>query len=120
MRISRLSALAVMATLALAPVANAMPIDPQPDSPGSAIQQDRSHPRAGGTVAPDSAAKPKVFWSYSYQQEGKATPVHHSVPAAGDSAPTAAVVISLVLIALVAGSVAFAVRSRRRSVGLAV
>jgi hypothetical protein len=118
MRISRLSALAVMATLALAPAANAMPLD---QHPSSARQQDLAHLRAGGTIAPASAAKPKVFWSYSYQQAGTATPVHHrSVPASGDSSPLVAVVISLVLITVVAAAVAVAVRTRRRSVRLAV
>jgi hypothetical protein len=134
MRISRLSALAVMATLALAPAANAMPQDQQPPlaSGHHVVQQDLAHLRAGGTIAPAPTAAPRLFWSYQYQQDPAAAAkavkeynaslakVHHSAPAADDSSPVAGVAIGLALIALVAGSVAYAVRSRRRSVRLAV
>jgi hypothetical protein len=116
MRISRLSALAVTATLALAPVANAMPVDQHAPS---ATQQDLAHLRAGGTTMPqkDRAALAQEKYYSSY---GKARPLHRTVAATDDSSPLAGVIISLVLIALVAGSVAVAVRTRRRSVRLAV
>ena len=117
MRISRLSALAVMATLALAPAANAMPQDVH--STASAIQQDLAHLQAGGATSSkqDRAAIAQEKYYSSY---GKARPLHRTVAAADDSSPLAAVVIGLVLIAVVAGSVAVAVRTRRRSVRLAI
>jgi hypothetical protein len=119
MRISRLSALAVMATLALAPAANAMPQDLHPaDSQDTAVQQDLAHLRAGGsTSSQDGAALAQEKYYSSY---GKARPLHRSAPASDDGSPVAAVALSLVLIAAVAGSVAVAVRTRRRSVRLAV
>jgi hypothetical protein len=116
MRISRLSALAVMATLALAPAANAMPTDVH--APDTAVQQDLAHLRAGGTASSqDHAAFAQEKYYSSY---GKARPLHRTVPASDDSSPLVAVVIGLVLIAVVAGSVAVAVRTRRRSVRLAI
>jgi hypothetical protein len=111
MRISRLSALAVMATLALAPAANAMPLD---QHPSTARQQDLAHLRAGGTTSSKQDRTAQVSYG------GKARPLHRSAPASDDSSPVAGVVIGLALIAVVAGSVAVAVRTRRRSVRLAV
>jgi len=118
MRISRLSALAVMATLALAPAANAMPQDVHsPAVSDTAAQQDLAHLRAGGAPAQDRAALAQEKYYSSY---GQARPLHRTVAASDDSSPVVAVVIGLVLIALVAVAVAVAVRTRRRSVRLAI
>jgi hypothetical protein len=120
MRISRLSALAVLATLALAPVANAMPQDqPTPSqSRRDLIQQDLSHLRAGGTTSSkDNAALAQEKYYSSY---GRAVQLHHTVATADDSSPLPALGIGLGLIAVVAGSVAVAVRTRRRTFRVAV
>jgi hypothetical protein len=119
MRISRLSALAVMATLALAPAANAMPQDAHSPVPSdTAVQQDLAHLRAGGaTSSKDHAALAQEKYYSSY---GKARPLHRSGPASDNGSPVAAVAIGMALIAAVAGSVAVAVRTRRRSVRLAI
>ncbi len=125
MRISRLSALAVLATLALAPVANAMPQDLRsPDTrdaanaPHHAQMQDLAHLRAGGTTSKkDHAALAQEKYYSSY---GKARPLHRTVATADDSSPWSAAAVGFGLIIVVAAAVAVAVRTRRRSVRVAV
>jgi hypothetical protein len=131
MRISRLSALAVMAALALAPAANAMPQDlrsPDARDADAAVHaqtlQDLAHLRAGtsslaGTTSADPHAAALAQEQY-YSSYGKAAPVAHTVAKPDDSSPWPALGIGLGLIVLVAGSVAVAVRTRRRTVRVAV
>ena len=130
MRISRLSALAVMATLALAPAANAMPQDQQPQRDQSRrelTQQDLARLQAGNDIDARHEALGRVQSVTTVKDRiaptgpaGKARPLHRTVAASDDSSHLAGVAISLVLIALVAGLVAASVRTRRRSVRLAV
>ena len=112
MRISRLPALAVMAALALAPAANAMPQDLRsPDARDAAVRghvgQDLRSPGARDAAL----AQEKYYSSY-----GKAAPAQRTVTAADDSSPWPAIAIGVALIVLVAGAVGVAVRTRRRPV----
>jgi hypothetical protein len=123
MRISRLSALAVMATLALAPVANAMPQDQHgPSTGGTVFQQDLAHLRAGNALTRLNASKDHAALAQEkyYSSYGKARPLHRTVATVSDSSPWTTVALGFGLIVVVACAVAVAVRSRRRSVRLAV
>ena len=144
MRISRLSALAVMATLALAPAANAMPQDLRsPDARdaaahprGFAWQGVRVHARQD-LRSPDArdadaarhaqtlqdlarlhAGNPRVAGTIAqekyYSSYGDAQPAKRAAAPADDSPPWPAIGIGLALIVLVAGAVIVAVRTRRR------
>jgi hypothetical protein len=124
MRISRLSALAVMATLALAPVANAMPQDQHGPSTGGTVfqQQDLAHLRAGNPLTRVNAPKDRAALAQEkyYSSYGKARPLHRTVATTDDSSPWTAAALGFALIVVVACAVAVAVRTRRRSVRLAV
>jgi hypothetical protein len=121
MRISRLSALAVMAALALAPAANAMPQDlrsPDARDADAAVHaqtlQDLARLNAGNPLHVPAQQPQTLDPSHA------AVPVHHTVAKPDDSSPWPALAVGLGLIVLVAGSVAVAVRTRRRTVRVAV
>jgi hypothetical protein len=135
----RLSLLPILAAIVLAvatPVASARPIDP-PASPvqnlsspdaqdANAAQnaqtlQDLARLHAGAAIS--GTTDPKIVSALAQQRyyatSGKAAPVQHRT-VADDSSPLPAIGIGLALIALVAGSVAVAVRTRQRTMRVAV
>ena len=129
MRISRLSALAVMAALALAPAAHALPQDlrsPDARDANAAAHaqtlQDLARLHAATPEFTEPTAKDKAALAQEkyYSSYGKAAPVHRTVATHDDSSPLPALGIGLGLIVLVAGSVAVAVRTRRHTVRVAV
>ena len=134
----RLSLLPILAAIVLAvatPVASARPIDP-PASPvqnlsspdaqdANAAQnaqtlQDLARLHAGPRfTGPTAKYKAALAQQQYYATFGKAAPAPHRT-VADDSSPLPAIGIGLALIALVAGSVAVAVRTRRRTMRVAV
>lgn len=124
MRISRLSALAVLATLALAPMANAMPQDLR--SPDARDADAAAHAQTLQDLARMHAFKARMDSARAqekyYSSYGKAAPLHRTAPPAAqdDSSPLPALAIGLGLIVLVSGAVAVAVRTRRRTMRVAV
>ena len=135
----RLSLLPILAAIVLAvatPVASARPIDP----PASPVQNLSSHDAQDANAAQNAqtlqdlarlhagaaisgTTDPKIASALAQQQYyasfGKAAPVQHRT-VADDSSPLPAIGIGLALIAFVAGSVAVAVRTRRRTMRVAV
>jgi hypothetical protein len=150
MWISRLSALAVMATLALAPAANAKPQDLRsPDardaaaivdswqgarvhnwqdlrSPDARDADAAAHAQTLQDLARLRAGNPRVAAAlaqekyYSSYGKQQAHAARYAARPADDSSPWPAIGIGLGLIVLVAGAVAVTVRTRRRTMRVAV
>lgn len=136
MRVSLLPILAAIALALSAPVASARLIDP-PASPvqnlSSPDAQDANGAKNAHTLqdlvrlhsaprftGPTAKYKAALAQQQYYASFGNETPLHRAAQPADDSSPLVAIGIGLALIALVAGSVAVAVRTRRHSVRVAV
>jgi len=134
MRFSLLPILAAVALALAAPAANARVIDQpaatrghvwqdlrSPDARDAAgptraqIRRDLSRLNAGNALRARSLAAEKYYSSY-----GKTQPVQHTAARADDNSPWLVIGIGLGLIVLVAGSVAIAARTRRRTMRVAV
>jgi hypothetical protein len=125
MRVSPLL-LALVALALVAPTAGAQPADTGPTA-----KQDLRSPDARDAAVRATDPKPRPFWSYRYRMDpkqsaallaqeqyyssyGEPTPVPPRSAAHDDHSPWLTIGLGVGLIALVAGAVALAVRTRRR------